>query len=126
MTSQPHAQPHTQPHVVFHMLPKAVWEAVPAGAAYQAATLASEGFVHCTAEPPVLERVANRFYRGEQGDWLILLVDLDKVAAPVRWEAADDHLFPHIYGPIEWDAVVDVAPFPRRADGSYQLPEELR
>lgn len=114
------------PNVVYHMLPKAVWETVPAGGVYHAATLASEGFVHCTAEPAVLERVANRFYRREGGDWLILFVDLDKVAAPVRWEAADGHLFPHVYGPIAWGAVVRVVPFPRQADGSYQLPEELQ
>jgi uncharacterized protein (DUF952 family) len=107
------------------MLPKAAWEAVPAGSSYQAATLASEGFVHCTAEPPILEAVANRFYRSEAGDWLILLVDLDQVAAPVRWEAADGHLFPHIYGPIEREAVVSVIPFPRRDDGTYRVPEGL-
>jgi uncharacterized protein (DUF952 family) len=108
------------------MLPKAAWEAVPAAGAYHAETLASEGFIHCTAEPPMLERVANSFYRREVGEWLILLIDLDQVAAPVRWEAADGHLFPHVYGPIEREAVVRVAPFPRQADGSYQLPEELR
>ena len=114
------------PNIVYHMLPKAAWEAVPPGSDYLAETLASEGFIHCTAEPPILEAVANRFYRSEAGDWLILLVDLDKVAAPVRWEAADGHLFPHIYGPIAHAAVVRVLPFPRRADGAYQLPEGLQ
>jgi uncharacterized protein (DUF952 family) len=107
------------------MLPQTVWEAVSPGAAYQAATLASEGFVHCTAEPPLLERVANRFYRQEAGDWLILVVDLARVTAPVRWEAADGHLFPHIYGPIEYAAVVRVLPFGRDDAGAYHLPEGL-
>jgi uncharacterized protein (DUF952 family) len=114
------------PNIVLHMLPKAAWEAVPPGGDYLADTLASEGFVHCTAEPPILETIANRFYRSEGGDWLILLVDLDKVTAPVRWEAADGHLFPHIYGPIARAAVVRIVPFPRRADGTYQLPEGLQ
>ena len=116
----------TETKVVYHMLPKTAWEAVPSDEAYQAATLASEGFVHCTAEPPILEAVANRFYRSEGGDWLILAVDLSRVTAPVRWEAADGHLFPHIYGPIECAAVTQVLPFPRHADGSYRLPEALQ
>lgn len=109
--------------VVYHMLPKAVWEALPPDGDYSAATLASEGFVHCTAEPPMLESVANHFYRSEPGDWLILSVDLQQVEAAVRWENADGHLFPHIYGPIPARAVVAVVPFPRRADGTYYLPE---
>jgi uncharacterized protein (DUF952 family) len=105
------------------MLPRAQWDAVPDGSAYHAGTLASEGFVHCTAEPHLLEAVANRLYRDLEGDWLILAVDLEQVAAPVRWEVADGHLFPHIYGEIERQAIVKIVPFPRRKDGTYCLPE---
>lgn len=112
-----------QPAVVFHMLPKAAWDALPAGSSYRADTLASEGFVHCTAEPLMLVTVANRFYRELPGEWVILAVDLQKVGAEVRWEAADGHLFPHIYGPIEQRTVVCVLPFPRRQDGTYYLQE---
>ena len=62
----------------------------------------------------MLETIANRFYRAQPGEWVILAVDLEKVEAEVRWEAADGHLFPHIYGPIEQCAVIRVVPFPRR------------
>jgi uncharacterized protein (DUF952 family) len=112
-----------QSTVVFHMLPKATWDALPADSIYRAEALDREGFVHCTAEPGMLEMVANRFYRNEPGDWLILAIDLAQVGAEVRWEAADGHLFPHVYGPIERHAVVGVAAFPRRPDGTYSLPE---
>lgn len=121
-----------RPTIVYHMLPAAVWAAVPPDGPYRAATLATEGFVHCTAEGPILQAVANRFYRSEAGDWLILAIDLDRLdrldpaAAPVRWEQADGHLFPHIYGPIARAAVVQVIPFGRSEDGSYELPEVLR
>jgi uncharacterized protein (DUF952 family) len=114
-----------QPAIAFHMLPKAAWDALPASGAYRAATLETEGFVHCTAEPAMLEVVANRFYRSEPGDWLILAIDLNQVDADVRWERADDHLFPHIYGSIERNAVRRVVPFPRSQDGTYLLPEDL-
>lgn len=115
-----------QAHIVYHMLSRADWEAVPVGGDYSAASLAREGFIHCTAEPWLLERVANSFYRHAAGEWLILHVDLRQVTAPVRWEEADGHLFPHIYGPIERAAVVQITPFPRQADGSYSLPEALQ
>jgi uncharacterized protein (DUF952 family) len=113
-----------QPQIVYHMLPKATWDALPPGGAYAAQTLATEGFVHCTAEPNMLEVVANRFYRAQPGEWLILSVNLAAVAAPVRWEQADGHLFPHIYGVIERSAIQDVKPFPRSPDGAYHLPED--
>jgi uncharacterized protein (DUF952 family) len=106
------------------MVPRVTWDALPSSSAYYAETLDSEGFVHCTAEPAMLEVVANRYYRNEPGDWLILAVDLEQVRAEVRWEAADEHLFPHIYGPIERCAVVRIVPFPRRHDGTYSLPED--
>jgi uncharacterized protein (DUF952 family) len=113
----------SQPAIVYHMLPRATWDALPQGSDYRADTLDSEGFVHCTAEPGLLEVVANRFYRDEPGDWLILAVDLGQVHADVRWETADGHLFPHIYGPIEQRAVQRIVPFPRRQDGTYFLRE---
>ena len=123
MSTQPDTQPDTQPAVAFHMLLKNKWDALPPGSDYRADTLPVEGFVHCTAEPPMLVVVANRFYREQPGEWVILAVDLQKVGADVRWEEADGHLFPHIYGPIEQHAVTRVVPFPRRQDGTYYLQE---
>lgn len=113
----------TQPDIAFHMVPKNKWGAVTPGGDYRADTLALEGFVHCTAEPPMLVVVANRFYREQPGEWVILAVDLQKVGADVRWEEADGHLFPHIYGSIEQHAVLRVVPFPRHQDGTYYLLE---
>ena len=65
----------TQPTVIYHMLPRGCWDAQPPDAPYRADTLATEGFIHCTAEPELLAGVANRFYRNDPGDWLILVVD---------------------------------------------------
>jgi uncharacterized protein (DUF952 family) len=47
------------------------------------------------------------------------------VQVPITWEAADQHIFPHIYGPLNLDAVVDVVQFPRDATGQFLMPTEL-
>lgn len=104
------------------MLPAVEWQTLNPGEPYAAATLATEGFIHCTREPERLLWVANQFYRHLPGEFVLLLIDPASVEAEVRWEEADGHLFPHIYGPINRDAVRQVLPFPRKTDGEFIAP----
>lgn len=110
---------------IYHMLELSMWTAQP-DAPYAAASLASEGFIHLTGERDLLLRVANAVYRDEPGDWQILVVDPARLQAPLRWEQVGDSLFPHLYGPLNRDAVIEVIDFPRAADGSYTLPVAWR
>jgi uncharacterized protein (DUF952 family) len=118
-------QEPVRPSIVMHMLPRTRWEAQPSNQPYRGDTLSSEGFIHCTAEASALVDVANTHYRREPGDWVILMVDTTRVSAPVRWEAADGRIFPHVYGPIEMEAVVQVLDFPRTSAGHFTLPPGL-
>jgi uncharacterized protein (DUF952 family) len=85
-------------------------------------SLADEGFIHCSTRAQV-EATANRIFAGS-GDLLLLEVDTAKLTAPLKWERAtevgDD--FPHIYGPLNLDAVVGTAPLPEDPDDGYVLP----
>lgn len=105
--------------MIFHLLPAATWQAHAPADAYHAETLATEGFIHCTREVERLVEVANQFYRQSTGDFVILCVETDRLRAEVRWEMADGHLFPHIYGPIAQEAIVDVIAFPRNPHGQF-------
>jgi uncharacterized protein (DUF952 family) len=109
--------------MIYHMLPEREWRAVDPSVGYRAASLESEGFIHCTGEPDLLLRVANSFYADQPGHWLILAIDPDAVEAAIRWEPADGVLFPHIYGPLNVDAVMESFPFPRGNDRRFVLPE---
>jgi uncharacterized protein (DUF952 family) len=110
--------------VIYHMTTRTDWEGTPPAADFVADTLASEGFVHCTADPERLLQVANRFYRSTPGEWVILIVATAQLTAPLRWETADGHLFPHVYGPIDRAAIVNIVPFPRSGD-AFVLPLQL-
>lgn len=105
--------------IIFHLLPAVTWQAQAATDAYRAETLTTEGFIHCTREAERLVEVANRFYRQIPGEFVILCVETDRLQAEVRWEMADGQLFPHIYGRIVQEAIVDVVTFPRNLDGQF-------
>lgn len=111
--------------VIYHLAPAARWSDWPAGEPYLPAEYAADGFVHCTAGDELMVRVANRFYRELSGDFVVLVLDTERLEAPVKWEApagADDQLapeFPHIYGPINAEAISNVRPVVRDADGTF-------
>ena len=107
---------------IYHMLPQTVWQQQTPDAPYRPASLANEGFIHCTGEADRLVTVANMFYRQVRDEFVILCLDADAVQAEIRWEAADGHRFPHIYGPLNLDAVTAVVPFPRDASGTFFDP----
>jgi uncharacterized protein (DUF952 family) len=105
---------------IYHMVPVGDWVAARGGEWYEAASLASEGFIHCTVGERNLLGVAGRYYAGEPGDWLVLVIDPAQVRTEVRWELQPDGLaYPHIYGPLNVDAVTDVRRFPRDAGGGF-------
>ncbi len=112
--------------MILHLAPEAAWRALGEGEAYVPASLATEGYVHCTAGEDVLLRVANAFYAGEPGPFVVLCVDEGRLTSEVRWEAppGDDPMatvarFPHVYGPLDHSAVVAVRRAVRSDDGAF-------
>lgn len=111
--------------MIYHILPQAIYTALDKSQPYRADSLQSEGFMHCTGAPELLVWVANRFYKQVSGPFVVVCIDETRVAAPVRWEESDGHLFPHIYGPLHWEAVDRVIDFPRSTDGTFLSPAGL-
>ncbi len=101
------------------------WRAAQARGEYTTASLANEGFIHCSTIQQVLIP-ANARFRGKTG-LVLLCLDAAKIHAPIIFE--DSYQagmeFPHIYGTINLDAVVAVLDFMPQADGTFVLPEQL-
>ncbi len=112
---------------IYHITTTTEWEAAQAAGQYTAPSLTSEGFIHTSTREQVAG-TANRFYRGVTG-LALLVIDLPRVTAAVRFDpvSIDGELteFPHIYGPLNLDAVQGVLPFEPDADGSFVLPPQL-
>ena len=74
-------------------------------------TLDEVGYIHATSPDQTIAMLNRRF--SDRDDVILLLVDLDKVEPEVKFEASSSGitpgLFPHIYGPLNLDAVYDSA-----------------
>lgn len=108
--------------IIFHIAEREAWNQSKTNRTYRPKMFAVEGFIHCSTTAQVLQ-VANTRFRGRL-DLLLLSIDTERVDAEVRYENLEggEQLFPHIYGGIDRDAVVQVADFKPEADGSFTLP----
>src|SRR5262245_29334741 len=101
---------------IYHLVLRTNWEHAP-GEAYRADSLVGEGFIHCSRAEQVAKS-ANRFY-ATANDLLVLQIDPGRLRSPLKEEpAGSGELFPHIYGPINRDAVVAARPM-QRVDGQW-------
>ena len=87
------------------------------------AGFSSEGFIHASPYEQ-LERVANKHYR-QKVDVYVVWVRTDLLRSELRWEPAAGSLYPHIYGPLNIEAVSQVVPTERKADGTFVIPERI-
>ena len=112
--------------VVFHIVSSHEWSAGNPEHDYAPASLSTEGFIHLSKRGQILH-AANLFYRG-QSALCLLSIAVDRLVSRLVYEpgvAGEEAVFPHLYGPLNRDAVVAVTDFPCGADGTFELPSVL-
>ncbi|GHK00275.1 DUF952 domain-containing protein [Streptomyces sp. NPDC003753] len=102
--------------MIYHVVPLADWNAAP-DRPYAPASLAEDGFVHCSPDEETTLAVVNAFYRDTPRPLLALLLDESRLTARCEWEravpapppgVAEGTLFPHVFGPVDRDAVTRI------------------
>jgi uncharacterized protein (DUF952 family) len=111
--------------LLLHITTRNAWEQARREGAYRAASLASQGFIHCSTREQVID-VANGIFRGQR-DLVLLCIDGGRLSAEVRYENLEGgtRLFPHIYGAVNLEAVRTVEDFIPADDGLFRLPDAL-
>ena len=100
-------------------MPAADVEGALAGATITPPSLAAEGFIHASEDEAQVVGVANRLYANADG-LAALVIDDSRIRAEIKREAASNgERYPHIYGPLDRDAVVGVRRLRRGGDGSF-------
>ncbi len=116
---------------IYHLTTRDAWNTRSSN--YAPASLESDGFIHCSTLHQ-LTNVANSYYENTN-EVLALVIDSAKLTSDVRWEPPShpdgtptEHvylLYPHIYGEINSDAVIEVADMTRDLHGRFRLPPQL-
>lgn len=110
---------------ILHITSLIEWEQAKKTGVYTAPSLVKQGFIHCSLAHQIAP-VANFNFKGQKG--LVLLeISEDLLLHEVKYEDLynEGKDYPHLYGPLNLNAVLRVLPFPPQEDGTFNLPEEL-
>jgi uncharacterized protein (DUF952 family) len=111
--------------LILHITTAPEWEAAVPSGEYRAPSLETEGFIHCST-PAQVVHVGDWFYR-DVPDLVLLCIDPARLTSELRWEPSADAFageFPHVYGPIAIDSVVEVFPWGPGENG-FALPDAV-
>lgn len=118
--------------MIYHITLRATWIEARKRGEYRAVSLEDEGFIHCSTNSQILP-IVDKFFKGQR-NLLLLVIDPSLLSSELKWEppsggappgVPDNDLFPHIYGPINLEAVVKTVDLESLPDGSYDLPINL-
>jgi len=119
--------------MIYHITSRREWTEAQAKGEYTAPSLATEGFIHCSTISQVLP-VANNFYKG-QSELILLVIDEMLLSSTLKWEppsggapppgVAEGEMFPHVYGAINLNAVIQTVDLELKTDGTFALPTSL-
>lgn len=112
---------------LYHLTLRQEWDRALREGVFRSSTLglalADVGYVHCCFARQ-LPLVARAHFGGVREPLVLLTIDRSRLSVRVTVEpaAGTDEVFPHIYGPVDLGAVVEVTPVPRDPDGGLVLP----
>ena len=93
--------------IIYHIVLPQIWSGFEDRDFYEAQSLDTEGFIHCSFEDQ-LEEVLKRYY-SDAGEVYILEIESDKLTSNVVNEpSTNEELYPHIYGKIDREAIVGI------------------
>ena len=94
--------------IIYHITTATEWSQANLDGFYEAPSLHSEGFIHCSIEQQI-DGVLQRYFKGK-ANLIKLVIDTDKLISELKWEISPSikEEFPHVYGTVNLDAVIGV------------------
>lgn len=93
--------------MLYHIVKQDHWDKLKDAFLYFSETFEQEGFIHFSKKSQVFG-VLERYYKNE-GNLVLLFIDESKLTSEVKFEySTNDELFPHLYGGLNLDAIMQV------------------
>jgi len=107
--------------LIFHLVKKKDWKEQKKEARYHPEVLDSKGFIPCSSGNNI-EEIANRLFRGERRI-LLIVINTTLIEPELKYEQNMEGgvSYPHIYGPLNLDAVIDKIELVPEEDGSFEI-----
>ena len=110
--------------VLYKIMSRQEWEAAQAQGVYEGSKVdRKDGFIHLSAAHQV-RTTAQKHFSGKP-DLVLISVREEGLSKNLKWEVSrGGDLFPHIYGPLQLAAIIDVVALPL-VKGMHQFPENF-
>ncbi len=110
-------------NVIYHMCRADEWAAAQSNGSYPGSSQdQADGFIHFSTKNQVWTSAAK--HRRGQANIVLLTVDAARLGDALKWEASrGGALFPHLYGALPTDAVLEATPLPLGDDGVHVFPD---
>ena len=94
--------------IIYHVTTASDWKEAKQKGFYETPSLQEEGFIHCS-QPEQVAGVLERYFSGKT-ELVKLVIDTDKLTSQFiyDWSPSIADTFPHVYGPINVEAVIEV------------------
>lgn len=92
---------------IYHIVTPEVWESFKDEDFYEAASLQTENFIHCSFAEQ-LEAVLNRYYKDAETVLILEIAPKELTSELIAEPSTGGEIYPHIYGKINKDAIVNV------------------
>jgi uncharacterized protein (DUF952 family) len=113
-----------KPRYTFHYTPMSYFDRLDPAEDYVPAEYGEEGFIHCTDGAANMAKTANKHFGRDPRDFWALYIEKEQVRSPIKYEDPRE-IYPHIYGPLNRDAIVRMLPAVRDHDGTFLAMPEM-
>lgn len=105
---------------IFHAIDEVLWAEAQGTGVYTPPAFDKEGFIHTSTQEQLLP-TANRKFK-DRDELRVVVIDTEKLKPEVKFEeASNGEKYPHIYGPLNLDAVDGIILLQRDPSGEFQI-----
>jgi uncharacterized protein (DUF952 family) len=111
---------------VYKIVPKSLWQNAKENGVFAGASIDLEdGFIHFSTREQLRE-TADKHFHG-QSDLMLIAVDAAALGSQLIYEVSrGGALFPHLYAPLEFNAVLSEQELPLDDTGRHIFPESVK